>query len=80
MISVFLEQDLVKKEEEAKKLLQAAKKKAGFVGGRVFSTGRGRDRKFVVQRYFEDDGGAPPQGMARLMIPEDSAGEMGLAA
>lgn len=66
---MFLEQDLVKKEAEAKKMLRTAEDKEDFVGGRIFSSGRGRNKKFVVQRYFRDDGGAPPIGMARYRLP-----------
>lgn len=75
LVSVFLEQDLVKKEAEAKKMLRIAEKKQDFVGGRIFSSGRGRNKKFVVQRYFRDDGGAPPIGMARYRLPGEAARE-----
>ena len=50
----------------------------------VFLTGQGDipldaalNRAFV---RFEDDGGTPPIGMARLMVPAQSAEAMGLAA
>ncbi len=74
MMSVFVCQEIARSEQEAKALLTQAKKDVdGFVGGRVYPPSRPRQKTWVVQTYYADDGGRPPQGMARLQVPATEA-------
>lgn len=70
MLHVFLHQEQAPSEEEAKKLLQAAKKEkdTGCLGGRVLPD-RTNKRRWLVQTYYPAVSDMPPQGMARLSIP-----------
>lgn len=74
MVSVFVCQEIARSEQEAKALLSQAEGRVdGFVGGRVYPPARPRQKTWVVQTYYTDDGGRPPQGMARLKVPANKA-------
>lgn len=69
MLSVFLSQESARSEKEAKEKLKEAKREDSYLGGRVIPPDRQRKKLWLIQACFEDDGGKPPQGMARLQIP-----------
>ena len=73
MLTVFVTQESVATEAEAEKILTDARSNdATCVGGRVLAPARAQrtSKKWLVETYFQDQGGTPPMGMARLCLPQ----------
>lgn len=78
MLSVFLLQEQVTSEAEAKKILKARVSAEGVecVGGRVVPPSRANKKRWLVQVYYAATEGRPPHGMARLSIPANDAEQL----
>ena len=80
LISVIVEHIAVKAKADSKPHVKEAKKNPEYLGNRVLETGRGTQKKFILQVFYKDPGGSPETGKARLFLPEETLHAYGVSA
>lgn len=70
-VTIFVLQESATSEDEAKALLDRAKSQ-GALGGKIVEPAA-RKKTWLVDTYYKDTGGKPPQGMARLHVPANAS-------